>query len=398
MNKKFIAGSILIFAFFSSVNGYAQGEVSTKPVVYKIGIFAPLYLDSVFTNNNTFRYKQNVPRFIMPAVDFVQGALIALDSLQEGDNYFDATVYDSKSYREPVATLIKNKKLDSLHLIIGHIKDEEYTQLADFALQRNIPFISATYPNDGGVTANPFLVIMNSTLRSHCEAIYSYVLQNHGTDKIYLVRQKGQQEDMVASYFKMINEKEGKALLPIVTINLDNNITAANLRTKLDSNSKSIIIAGSLDETFAGKIAKASSDIQKTYQITLIGMPTWDNFNALYNKRELSNFPVYYTTAFYTEKQDNFSKTLMSAYLKRYRGKPSDMAFKGFESVYLFTKLLAKNPDNFMNNINDKTMKVFCEYNFRPVNVQQQTAIPDYFENKHLYLIKILNGTTSKAW
>ncbi len=397
MNKKFIVGFILTFAFLYSVNGYAQNEVSKKHVVYRVGIFSPLYLDSVFTKNS-FRYKQNVPRFIMPAVDFVQGALIALDSLQWGENYFDATVYDSKSFTEPVADLILNKKLDSLQLIIGNVKDEEYMQLANFALQKNIPFISATYPNDGGVSANPFLVIMNSTLRSHCEAIYTYVLQNHGTDKIYLVRQKGAQEDMVASYFKKINEKEGKPLLNIETINLVNSSPAAYLRSKLDSNRKNILIAGSLDEAFAAKIAKAGAELQKTYPVTLIGMPTWDNFPVLYNKKELSNFPVYYTTAFYTEKQDNYSKTLMAAYLKKYRGKPSDMAFKGFESVYLFTRLLAKNPDNFMNNINDKSLKVFCEYNFRPVVLKNEAGIPDYFENKHLYLIKILNGTASKAW
>ncbi len=397
MNKKFIVGLFLMFAFLSSGNLYAQNEVLNKPTVYKIGIFSPLYLDSVFTKN-TFRYKQNVPRFIMPAVDFVQGALIALDSLQAGENYFDATVYDSKSFTESVADLIQNKKLDSLHLIIGNVKDEEYHQLANFAQQRKIPFISATYPNDAGINVNPFLVIMNSTLKSHCEAIYSYVLQNHGTDRIYLLRQKGEQEDMVASYFKKINEKEGKPLLPIETIIVNNNVTAAYLRSKLDSNSKSIIIAGSLDETFAGKIAKASFELQKTYPITLIGMPTWDNFSSLYNKKELSNFPVYYTTAFYNDKQDTFSKTLMAAYLKKYKGKPSDMAFKGFESVYLFTKLLAKNPDNFMQNINDKSLKVFCEYNFRPVSLNNESGTPDYFENKHLYIIKILNGSTSKAW
>ncbi|MEO6540926.1 MAG: hypothetical protein ABIN74_08060, partial [Ferruginibacter sp.] len=75
-----------------------------------------------------------------------------------------------------------------------------------------------------------------------------------------------------------------------------------------------------------------------------------------------------------------------------------DMAFKGFESVYLFTKLLAKYPDNFMTRINDKNIKVFCDYNFREVRLNDQVAIPDYFENKHLYLIKILNGNVSKAW
>ncbi|MBL7701161.1 MAG: ABC transporter substrate-binding protein [Ferruginibacter sp.] len=397
MYKRFITPVVFLLVIsFGSLTLYAQDDAPKQAPVYKVGIFAPLYLDSVF-NKNTFKYRQAVPRFIMPAVDFVQGALIALDSLQAGEDYIDASIYDTKSYTEKIPDLIRNKKLDSLQLIIGSVRDEDFTQLAAFALQKNIPFISATYPNVSGVTANPFLVVVNSTLKAHCDAIYSYILQNHGSDKIYLCRQAGRQEDMVASYFKMMNEQDGKPLLPIQVVNMDDNVTAAFLKSKLDSNSKNVIIGGSLDESFAGDIAKASYELNKNYNITLIGMPNWDGFSALFNKKTLAGFPVYFTTPFYTDKTSAFSKSLYKAYNNKYRGKPSDMAYKGYESVYLFTKLLAKYPDSFMNHISDKNEKVFCEYNFRPVNQNKKTTQPDYFENKHLYLIKILNGSISKA-
>ena len=81
------------------------------------------------------------------------------------------------------------------------------------------------------------------------------------------------------------------------------------------------------------------------------------------------------------------------------------MSFKGFETVYLFTKILAQYPGNFMNHINDKDLKVFCEYNFKPIILKKAPPIPgqvvtepDYFENKHLYLMRILNGTTTRTW
>ncbi len=396
MNKKFTLAIVLMIVLFSSANVFAQTDTTIKPV-YNVGIFAPLYLDSVFSKN-TFRYKQGIPRFIAPAVDFVQGALVALDSLQAGDDNINASIYDTKSYTEKITDLIRNKKLDSLHLIIGNVRDEDFFQLAAFAQQKNIPFISATYPNVSGITANPFLVVMNSTLKAHCDAIYSFILQNHGTDKIYLCRQKGKQEDMVALYFKMMNEPDGKPLLQIETLNMDDNVSAAFLKSKLDSNSKNVIIGSSLDETFADNIATACYELHKPYSISLIGMPNWDNFSGLYSKKNLPGFPIYFTRPFYTEKNDAFSKSLTAAYYKNYRTKPSDMAYKGFEAVYLFTKILAKNPTDFMSHVADKNLKVFCDYNFKPVKINDKAAVPDYFENKHLYLIKILNGSISKAW
>jgi len=397
MIKKFITSLIFLITLFSIKNLSAQTYLVKNTPTYKIGIFAPLYLDSVF-RNNTFKYYKSIPRFITPALDFVQGAQIALDSLQVGEDYIDANIYDTKSYTEPVPELIRNKKLDSLQLIIGSVKDAEYLQLAEFALQKNIPFISATYPNDGGISGNPFLVILNSTLKTHCEAIYSYILQNHGTDNIYLCRKKGIQEDMVASYFKQINEQDGKPLLNIQTLNFENNLNTAFLKTKFDSNSHSIIIGASLDETFAGNITQACFNLYKTYPVTLIGMPTWDGFSLLRKKNDYKDFPIYYTTAFFNEKENDFSKTISAAYLKKYKGKPGDMVFKGFESVYLFTKIMTQNPGHFINHINDKNLKVFCDYNFKSVMVKKESKTPDYFENKHLYFIKILNGSVSRAW
>lgn len=363
----------------------------------RIGIFAPLYLDSVFSNN-TFRYKQSMPRFIVPAVDFIRGTQLALDSLQAGSDYIQAAIYDSKSYTQPLSSLIQQGKLDSLNLIIGSVKDADFQQLAAFAQQKNIPFISATYPNDAGVTRNPNLVIVNSTLRSHCEAIYSYLLQKHGTEKIYLCRQPGSQEDMVASFFKKINEQEGKALLPIETIQFSNNLNAAFLKTKLDSNQNSVLIGGSLDETFATNLAKACFELKKSYPITLIGMPTWDGFTALSRKGEMTDMPIYYTTPYFNSKTDDFSKWINETYKKKYKTLPGDMVFKGFEAVYLFARILGKFHDGFLDNINDKSFRVITDYSFRPVLISKESSAPDYFENKHLYIIRLLNGTASKAW
>lgn len=396
INKNFL-GALLFFVFFFTIKATAQTDSVKIYPNYKIGIFAPLYLDSVFSNNN-FRYKQGLPKFIVPALEFVQGAEIALDSMKTGKENVEAFIFDTKSYSKNLSQLINGKKLDSLNLIIGSVRDADFKQLADFASAKNIPFISATYPNDGGITGNSNTIIINSTLKAHCEAIYSYVLQNHGTDLIYLCRKKGSQEDKVAGYIKNLNEQDGKALLEIQTINFDSTISSDFIKQRLDSNRKSIILGGSLDENFATNLASACYDLYETYPITLIGMPNWDGFSSLYRKDNFDGFPIHFTSPYYNQKWDSYSKMLNSAYLKKFKIKPSDMAFKGFESVLLFTKILIKYPNDFMNHINDKTFKVFCDYNFKPVLLKKENTKPDYFENKHLYFIKLLNGAKTRAW
>ena len=387
---------LLCNSFSFSINAQNTSTQTTK--IYQVGIFAPMYLDTIFTNTGTIRFKEGIPKFMLPGLEFAHGAEIALDSIRTGKQNVVATLYDTKSYTQSVAQLIKDKKLDNLDIIIGSVKDFEFKQLADFALVKNIPFISATYPNDGGITANPFLVVVNATLKAHCEAIFSYLLQNHGADKIFICRQKGAQEDKVASYFKMINGQEGKPLLDIQTLNFDSAVSPRLLKARLDSNRQTVIIGGSLDESFATNLTTACYELHNTYPITLLGMPNWDNFKALTKNDAYEDFPVYFTTPYFNTKWDTYSKMINSAYTKKYKGKPTDMVFKGFECTYLFTKLITKYPEDVMNHLNDKGSKVFSDYNFKPVMIKKDASVPDYFENKHVYFVRMMNGSFSKAW
>lgn len=387
------------FVCFLFLTGFQTLFAQTNNIqkIYKVGIFAPLYLDSVFTNYQ-LRSEKTIPKFIMPAVDFVQGAEIALDTLSLYNERVEAFIYDTKSFKEPLPWLIQNKIIDHLDLIIGSVRDADFKQLSDFSAKKNIPFISATYPNDGGETDNPNLVIMNSTLKAHCEGIYSYILQNHGTDKVVLIKKRGVQEDKIAAYFKTLNEQEGKPLLNIQTIQIDSTISPWFLKVRLDSMKRTVIIAGSLDEGFAKTVSDACFAIRKTYPLQLIGMPNWDGFKIFTAKNAYKDFPVHFTTPYYHSKSNWFNTILTNEYTRRYKTKPSDMAYKGFEATYMFSKLLLRYPKDFLSHLNDKSVTIFNEYNFRPVYLKKNARNPDYQENKHLYVMRILNGAITREW
>jgi len=389
---------LLTLLTYISLSTSAQNVQQQNNHPNKIAVFAPLYLDSLFTESN-YLAGNKFPRFALQGLDFIQGAQIALDSTLATIGKMDVTFFDSKSTTNSIQSLINSNKLDEIQLIIGSVRDEEFLQLANFAQQRKIPFVSVTYPNDGGVTANPYLIIENATLKAHCEAIYSLLIQNHGADNIIYARKTGNQEDRVAGYFTNLNKPDGKQLLKIKTINIDSNFNV--IKNSLDSNKKNIIIGASLDEEFASNLVTSLSGFKKKYNVTLIGMPNWNAFNSFsINKKELiKDFPIYYTSPYFNNKSDKYSKVLQDAYLIKYKGYPSDIAYKGFESILLFSPILINYGSDFMNHLNDSNNNIFCDYNFMPVyNYKNTSTTPDYIENKHLYFLKRLNGITTIAW
>lgn len=390
-----IKNNIFFLAFFLlgfTVNSYAQDNLMPVKKTYKVAILAPLYLDSVF-DNGTLKNKNTLPRLIMPGVDFVQGAMIAFDTIELNGKKVEARIFDSKSEKTPVSTLIKNRHLDGSDLIIGSVRDPEYSQLAAYAVHNNVPFVSATYPNDGGIKKNPNLLIVNPTLKAHVDGIFSYLLQTHGTDNIYLVKQKN--DNRIENYFKAANLSDGKALLKIKTISLDSSISPFGLRLLLDTSKQVVIIGASLDETFSAQLADAIYPIQKNTPIMYMGMPNWDGFRSFFKKNTYPSFPIYYTTPHIDTEKNVFSDYLVDQYFLKYRSKPSDMAYKGFETAYYFTQILLNHPQDFIDRINDDKYAAFHKFNFRPVFSNKTDSIPDYYENKHLFVMKILDGEIS---
>ena len=397
MQKKLSLLCVAIVLITSAATAAQRPDTITIPKNFKVAIFAPLYLDSAFTASGSYRYGKQFPKFTLQGLDFIQGAMIALDSIPLPNVTFNTHVYDSKSVYEGVDYLISGKMLDSMDMIIGSVKDKEYMQLANFARLKNIPFISATYPNDGGITENPFMVIVTPTLKAHCEAIYALLLQNHSADKIVLVRRPGAQENTVEQLFKKINEPDGKPLLKLEFVSVLND-DFSMLKNKLDSNRKNIIIGGSLNEAFAGSVATYAQSLAPNYETMLIGMPNWDGFSTIRRNKKLKNYPVYYTSPFYNNKWDSYSKRIKQVYLKKYKGIPSNLTYKGFETTFQFAKLLSKYPNDLTSHLNDYPFKIFSDFKFKPVFLKKESTVPDYFENKNLYFIKILNGTDSKVW
>ncbi|RXK57824.1 hypothetical protein ESA94_20100 [Lacibacter luteus] len=359
---------------------------------YRVGIFASLYLDSSFTGA-TYKFTNQMPRHLLPGLDFVQGALMAADSINSTAP-LEVIVYDLRSADQSLDKLRSRNSFDSLDLMIGSVSGAEYRTLSDLALLKNIPFISATFPNDGGVTNNPFTIIVNSTLPAHCEAIYNFIMRTNPTANLLYVRRKGTSDDRLASYFTKYNKgSNGSSLLKWKTLNLNDNFTTADLTSQLDSLKTNVLICGSLDEAFGLNLVNVAQKIHKTYPMELIGMPTWDGMKDL-TKPEYKDLSLFYTATFFntgTVAATNFTK----GFTDLTYGRPSDVAYRGYELTRFFVQLLLRYDTQLMQHLNERTYRSFTEFDFRPV-LNSTSGKPDYFENKRIYILKRSNNLVSR--
>ncbi|HEV9036435.1 MAG TPA: hypothetical protein VGQ51_07445 [Puia sp.] len=361
----------------------------------KLVILAPLYLDSAFDATGSYRYDKSFPKFINPGLEFYEGIQMALDTMQAEHAQLTVQVSDTRSSAMSLSQMLDSTSLQGVGLIIGLVDNaRELQQMASAADRQHIPFINANYPNDGGITNNPSLVILNSTLRTHCEGIYRLLQRNYPTKPLIFFRRKGAQEDRLKGYFTDIDKTTAGVPLKIKYVTLDDGFDAAALAANLDSAEQSVCIAGSLDESFGYKLCALLATL-KSYHTTLVGMPTWDNLD--WTRPECAGEEIIYSTPFYINPSDTLVKIISQEFKTKFYSRPSDMVFRGYECAYRFGKLLMLRGGGLNGSVGEKKFKVFNDFEILPVFLNRKTMTLDYFENKKLYFIHKTDGNITSV-
>ncbi|HVB04600.1 MAG TPA: hypothetical protein VNE41_12875 [Chitinophagaceae bacterium] len=369
---------------------FAQSEY--KPV-YRIAIFAPLYLNGI---TDTIK-SDPLPLRILPGLEFYEGALMALDSLRWQGFNLDVQVYDTRSSMG-IEQILKSTFMDSVNLMIGSVNLEDLRLLSAFSKKHQVNFISATYPNDGNIRNNPFLVILNSTLQTHLEAIREYALQNFGKNKnIILFRRNNARGKKITDILQGENEPLGK-MIPLTTKEVIwyDSITPLAVSRNLSPVNFNICIVTSMDENAAANITGKLATLAGKYPLSVIGMPTWDGMSA-FSGTNFQGINIFYSTPYYNDKKDPWSQYIIKNYRNTYKILPPDMVFKGFEATYYFCELLKLYGLYFNRYINDPRYQLITPYDLEPVYHRSDSLVPDYFENRKIYFIKVYNGLRYKA-
>jgi hypothetical protein len=392
--KKYLLRAIMIVAVLLSVcKSFSQTDTVHKR--YTVAVFTPLYLDSAFDASGAYRYDKYFPKFISPGLEFYEGVKLAADSLLAEKIPLDIEIFDTRSSKITLQEQINSAFVQNAGLIIGHVTPAEAKVLADVAMKKSIPFINANLPNDAGISNNPSLVILNSTLQTHCETIYRFLQKYYGLSPIIIVRKKGVMEDRLQTYFFDAEKNTAGVRLKIKWLTIDEN-KSASLPEYMDSTKLTVVVAASLDETFGKDVAQQLASTITSYPALLIGMPTWDAIGD-FNRKEYKGLNIIYTTSFYNSKIDKTSMGINNYFKNTLYSRPSDMVFRGYECMYRFGKLLVDKGPNLNSSIGEKKYKLFTDWDIEPV-LDKQTLSLDHFENKKLYFVKKTDGVISQVF
>jgi hypothetical protein len=386
----------LISGLFLFVTGASRAFAQTHDSLkYHVAVFLPLYLDSAYDASGNYRFDQNFPKYLNPGLEFYEGLDLAMDSLKKKNTALEITVYDTRSTKKSIQQMVEEPEFSKIQSILGYVNATDLYELANAAKNREIPFINVNFPNDAAVSANPEFVILNSTLRAHCEALYKFIQRNWATANIFYVRRSLRDDDRLRSYFAEIEKNTSSVPLRMKFVNIDNTQDIRQVTSLMDSNSKTVVLIGSLDENFGKAICAKLAQLAKSYPMKILGMPTWDAISD-FNTPAYADLEIYYTTPFYINSADSLVSQIQQYYKSRFYSRPSDMVYRGYETTLHFGQLLEEHKGQLDGSVGERKFRVFNDFDIQPVFSQStqpgQSPTLRYLENKKLYFLKKVNG------
>lgn len=386
----------LSIAFSQDSSAIASSQDSANKR-YQVAVFTPLYLDSAFDANLNYRYDKYFPKFINPGLEFYEGVQLALDSLEKEGAKLEVFIYDLRSKKQSLQQVLQSEQFKGTDLILAHINNTELWPLAETAAREKIPFINVNFPNDAGVRNNPFYVILSSRLETHAEGIYKFLQRQHALSDIVVFRKKGVQEDRLQAAFDSYGKVTASVPLKLKYVTLEDNFDSTKLMQHLNPDRMTACVIGSFDLNFGLNVSQQLASLINKYPVTVVGMPNWDVIDE-FSKPEYKNLEIVYGTPFYISATNAVANSIQEYFKNKFYSRPSDMVYRGYETMYRFGKLLLLHGDNLGSSIGEKKFTVFNEFDIQPVFTNKQNPTLDYFENKKLYFVKKVNGVVTGVY
>ena len=392
-----ISRKVFGLVFLAVLQAFVAFSQDSTKQRYQVAIFTPLYLDSAFDAGMNYRYEKYLPKFINPGLEFYEGVQLALDSLEKEGAHLDVFVYDLRSSTQSLQQVLQSEEFKNTDLILAHINNAELAPLAETAAREKIPFINVNFPNDAGITNNPYYVILNSTLKTHSEGIYKFLQRQHALSEIVVFRKKGVQEDRLQAAFEAFGKTTASVPLKMKFVTLEDNFDSTQLMKHLNEDRMNACVIGTFDLNFGVNISQQLATLISEYQITVVGMPNWEVISEFY-KPEYKNLEIVYGTPFHVPSTNVVANTIQDHFKNKFYSRPSDMVYRGYETMYRFGKLLLLHGENLNSSIGEKKFTVFNDFDIQPVFTNKQTPTLDYFENKKLYFVKKVNGVVTGVY
>ena len=322
--------------------------IETSQNEFRIALMLPLFLadnspasapDSsmVRENDGRWRYRDGHywihPRSVN-ALEFHQGALLAIDSLKKQGLKAQLVVFDTMRDTEKMSQILNSHELKNMDLILGPFNTELVDQVASFARENRIYYVSPTAINAASLKNNPYLLQVNSGEINTVNPMVDYISKQENRHVTWIGNSSETDQTIYNAYLNKLKTVFDESNLTVLQLHLDN-LQQRHISTYLKRGRMNVVIIPATEEAFVNLITGQLNSSANSYQINLYGLENWTKFVNL-DLEYLHTLEFRYATAFYIDHSHPPVQNFLQQFRKMYHTEPTMLTGFGGISPYAY--------------------------------------------------------------
>jgi len=272
-------------------------------------------------------------------LQFYEGVLIAVDSMQKAGMKIELNVFDTKDNPETVRKIINNKSFSETDLIIGPVYENVQKEVAQIASVNQIPMISPFTPKSVIINSNRQFYQINPSREYIAEATAVLISTDYSNTNFIVVKTssfEGTQEGQLVELIRRKMAKSGNSGGGKFTEYDFRKNRSNGLRELLLPDKENVVFLPSSDE---GELSVAISNINNLgvdFSITLIGA---SNYQQRYPSIEVAHFhnlKLKYINPYWIDYQNNTTIRYFEKFISNFGTEPNNYGVQGFDAAWYF--------------------------------------------------------------
>jgi len=353
-NQKYKA-ALLLPLYLAGNENLQPSSINKALLMSKISISKQVVVDPADTS--VVLAGVNIDQRAAGFLEFYEGALIALDSLQRKGMNIELYVFDV-SNQKMINALVQMDEFRDLNLIIGPVYPELQETVASFAAKNRIPMISPLASNGNFEQNNSWYFKVNPSREYQIEQTALYAAKYLREKNFILLQLSGNSTSADAQLAKLCKEKlsfnASKSLfheynLPQQGINA--------LKPLLDDTAENVFIIPTDNEAQVSVAVTNLTALAEHYNIVLLGTQALPKLKSIqtenYHRTRLR-----YLSPYLVDYNRHQVRRFVGRYREMFSAEPTQYSFQGFDVTYYFLSALYSYGKDFRNCLPDYRMEL----------------------------------------
>lgn len=356
----------LLLPFYLPADNNDSGSQFNSKVLSKLSFRNEIYStgnDTVMSLNG-IKIDQRANGFI----EFYEGALIALDSMQQKGMNVELFTFDVSSSKN-IYSILQLEIFRELNLIIGPVYPELQEAVAAFAGKNRIPIVSPLAQTGNIEKNNSYFFKINPTKENQLNQTAKYVAREFSRKNFIMIKPSDNSESYEFQLGKLCKERlNGSSGNRLYNEYSFHNQGVIGIKSLLDSDKENFVMIPTDNEAQVSISLTNLNGLAENYNITLIGTPSQLKLKSIptenFHKVKYRFLSPYFV---------DYDKLLVRSFVLKYRdvfaSEPSQFSFQGFDVTYYFLNALYLYGKDFKNCIPDLKMELTqMNFDFKKVS------------------------------